>query len=127
MNMFKAKLVLDKIKARTLSREELKTIYGGCEEYIRRYRDEKCLSQEYMATKLGISQSTYQKIETGKVNITNERLLEIANILGKEIEDFLPNGRKNTLGKSDIEALKEIIALQAKEIETLKSLLSQKA
>lgn len=79
-----------------------------------------------MATKLGISQSTYQKIETGKVNVTKERLLEIANILGKEIEDFLPDSRKNTLDKSDIEALKEIITLQAQEIKELKLLLSQK-
>lgn len=109
-----------------LNRKELKTIYGGCEDYIRRYRDEKCLSQDYMATKLGISQSTYQKIEAGNVKVTQERLAEIAAILGKEMEDFLPNSRKNTLDKSDIDALKEIIALQAKEIERLNFLLSQK-
>ncbi|WAC42684.1 helix-turn-helix domain-containing protein [Pedobacter sp. SL55] len=94
---------------------------------MRRYRDERCLSQEYMASKLGISQSTYQKIETGRVNVTKERLIEIANILGKEMEDFLPNSRKNTIDKSDIDALKEIIALQATEIKELKLLLSQKA
>lgn len=82
------------VGAKKLSRAEAKTILGGCEEYIRRYRDEQCLSQEYMATKLGISQSTYQKIEAGGVNITKERLAEIANILGREIEDFLPNSRK---------------------------------
>ncbi|MGV3546573.1 MAG: helix-turn-helix domain-containing protein [Pedobacter sp.] len=109
-----------------LSRKEMKTIYGGYEHYIRRYRDEQCLSQEYMATKLGISQSTYQKIETGRVNVNKERLIEIANILGKEMEDFLPNSRKNNIDKSDIDALKEIIALQAKEIKELKLLLSQK-
>jgi transcriptional regulator with XRE-family HTH domain len=108
------------------SRKEMRTIFVGCEGYIRRYRDEKCLSQEYMATKLGISQSTYQKIETGRVNVNKERLIEIANILGKEMEDFLPNSRKNNIDKSDIDALKEIIALQAKEIKELKLLLSQK-
>lgn len=78
-----------------------------------------------MASKLGISQSTYQKIETGRVNVTKERLIEIANILGKEMEDFLPNSRKNTIDKSDIDALKEIIASQVKEIKELKLLLSQ--
>jgi hypothetical protein len=42
------------------------------------------------------------------------------------MEDFLPNSRKNNIDKSDIDALKEIIALQAKEIKELKLLLSQK-
>lgn len=108
-----------------LSRKEMKSYFGGSEDYIRRYRDEQCLSQNYMATKLGISQSTYQKIEAGKVNLTKERLLEIANLLGKEIEDFMPNSKKE-IGENDIEALKEIIALQAKEIKELRFLLGQK-
>ena len=104
-----------------MSIAEMKNIYGQSWDYIRRYRDEQCLSQEYMASKLGISQSTYQKIETGKVNITKERLIEIANILGKEIEHF-QSSQRNGLGLDEVEALKEIIALQAKEIQELKSL-----
>jgi transcriptional regulator with XRE-family HTH domain len=112
--------------AKPLSRSEAKMIMVGCEDYIRRYRDEHCFTQEYMATKLGISQSTYQKLEAGNVKITQERLAEIASILGKSIEDFTPSEKKK-LDKNDIEALKEIIALQAKEIEKLRFLLSQKA
>ncbi len=72
--MMKAKLILHKFKAFPVSRAQLKTVFGGCEDYIRHYRDEKCLSQDYMAAKLGISQSTYQKIEVGNVNVTQERL-----------------------------------------------------
>lgn len=106
-----------------LSRKELKNIYGGCEEHIRRYRNEQCLSQDYMAGKLGISQSTYQKIEAGSVNLTEKRLMEIANILGKEIGDFIPNQKKE-IRENDIDVLKEIIALQAKEIKELRFLLS---
>jgi len=123
--MMKSRLILDKIKALPVSRDGFKKVFGGCEEYIRRYRDEACLSQEYMASRLGISQSTYQKIEAGRVNVTEERLGEIAHILGKEIEDFVLSKQKE-LNENDIEALKEIIALQAKEIKELRFLLNKK-
>ncbi|MFI5451869.1 helix-turn-helix domain-containing protein [Pedobacter sp. UC225_61] len=112
------------INDKILSKREMKTIFGSS-EYIRKYRDEVCLSQEYMASRLGISQSTYQKIETGTVKVSRERLAEIAEILGKQIIDFERPSLKD-LGKEDILALKEIITIQANEIERLKNLLNQK-
>lgn len=118
--------MFQEIKRCKLSRSEMKSIFGNCGDYIRRYRDELCLSQDYMASKLGISQSTYQKIETGVVNITKERLVEIAEILGKQIEDFVPSQIKE-LGGDDILVLKEIIKFQAKEIKELKRLLNEKS
>lgn len=56
---------------------------------MRRYRDEKRYSQAYVAGKLGITQSAYQKIETGDVKVTLDRLAQIAVILEKKLEDFL--------------------------------------
>ena len=58
---------------------------------IRRYRNEICYTQEYVASQLGITQSTYQRIETGEIKISMDRLVEISRILGKPIEAFLHN------------------------------------
>ncbi len=43
-------------------------------EKLRKLRIEKGYSQEYMAAKLGLSQSAYSKIERGKTKLTIERL-----------------------------------------------------
>jgi len=48
---------------------------------IKKIREEKGISQEYMAMELGISQSTYTKVERGEVNLYVDRLLKIADIL----------------------------------------------
>ncbi len=107
---------------RVLTKEQMRNIYGS----IRQFRDDLCISQDYMATKLGISQSTYQKIESGTVKLTEERLIEIANILGKDIEEFKLR-RKDQVSKNDIHALEEIIVLQSKEISELKNELQTKS
>lgn len=72
-----------------LTRNEMKLVY--CNEEIRRYRNEICYTQEYMASQLGITQSTYQRIEAGEIKISMDRLIEISRILGKPIEAFLHN------------------------------------
>lgn len=46
-------------------------------------------TQVYMASKLGVSQNTYCKIENGQVNPTLERIEEIANILEIPISDLM--------------------------------------
>jgi transcriptional regulator with XRE-family HTH domain len=48
---------------------------------LRTLREEKNLTQEYMAAELGISQNTYSQLETGKAAIKVQMLLEIARIL----------------------------------------------
>lgn len=47
------------------------------------------LSQENVATELGLKTGTYSNIETGKTNITVLRLAEIARILGKGMGELL--------------------------------------
>lgn len=58
-------------------------------ENIRILREIKGLSQDYMAMKLDISQSGYAKLESGKCNITMQRLAEIANILEVDAKELL--------------------------------------
>lgn len=48
---------------------------------IRKKRDEKKYTQEYLAYKLNISQNAYSKIELGYTKITVERLFQIAEVL----------------------------------------------
>lgn len=61
---------------------------------IKQLREVKSYTQEYMAEKLNVSNSTYSRIETGQQDITISRLAEIANILDVEAWELLaPNGK----------------------------------
>jgi transcriptional regulator with XRE-family HTH domain len=48
---------------------------------IRKIREHRNYTQEYLAAKLRISQNAYSKIELGYTKITVERLFSIADIL----------------------------------------------
>ncbi len=48
---------------------------------IRKIRESKGFSQEYVAFKLGITQSTYSKIEKDVSNISVKRLFDISAVL----------------------------------------------
>ncbi|WP_293299103.1 helix-turn-helix transcriptional regulator [Pedobacter sp. UBA4863] len=48
---------------------------------IRKLRENKNFSQEYLAKKIGISQNAYSKIELGYSKITLDRLIHISHIL----------------------------------------------
>ena len=111
--------------ARIATRSEMKNIYG---DDIRKYQDEVCYPQEYMANLLGITQNAYYKIEAGAVKISIERLEQIAQILGKPIEAFLQKEKYNEQAKreqkvfinlTEIELLQTTIAQQQKRIEEL--------
>jgi transcriptional regulator with XRE-family HTH domain len=47
---------------------------------IRKIREDKSYTQDYLAIKLAISQNAYSKIELGYTKITVERLFQIAQI-----------------------------------------------
>ena len=58
-------------------------------ENIRKLRNLKGYSQEYLSKKLKMSQNNYSELERGKVKLTIERLNEIAQILEVKPEDIL--------------------------------------
>jgi len=62
---------------------------------IRKLREKKGFSQEYVAEKLNINQSTYGKLERDVSNITLDRLYKIADILEEDITTLLDIGKKN--------------------------------
>lgn len=49
--------------------------------FLARRRKELGLSQEYMAEQLGISVTSYRKIESGRTQLVNRRIYDIARIL----------------------------------------------
>lgn len=55
---------------------------------IRKMRIEKNYSQEYLASKLNISQSYYGRIENGRANLDLETLNEILVVLEIDCIDF---------------------------------------
>ncbi|MDD2984907.1 helix-turn-helix transcriptional regulator [Flavobacterium sp.] len=56
---------------------------------IRKFRNEKNLSQEVVAEQIGCSQSLYAKLENGKVKISLTTLQKIATVLGVNISTLL--------------------------------------
>ncbi len=118
-----------------LSKAEMRNILGNdIGDDIRKYRDEKCLTQAYMANELGIGQSAYQKIESGDSKISIERLKQIANILGKSIEVFLdkdqgmksPTETKSSISLTESELLQKVILQQEKRIVELEEKVKRK-
>ncbi len=56
---------------------------------IKKIRELKNLTQDYVSEKLGITQSSYSKLENGEVDIPLERLRQISELLGLKPEDIL--------------------------------------
>jgi len=55
--------------------------YGQVGNKIRKIRELRNLTQDYMAQKLGVSQSNYARMESNEVSIPEKRLSQIADIL----------------------------------------------
>jgi transcriptional regulator with XRE-family HTH domain len=56
---------------------------------IKKLRELKDLTQEYMAQELGLNQSAYSKIESGASDVSYSKLEKIATVLGLKLEDIL--------------------------------------
>ncbi|RCH54509.1 XRE family transcriptional regulator [Mucilaginibacter hurinus] len=76
--------------------EDLSLKIKTVEANIRRHREEKNYTQEYLAAKLKISQNAYSKIELGYTKITLERLFQIAAVLGTGVNELLDHKAKLT-------------------------------
>jgi transcriptional regulator with XRE-family HTH domain len=69
----------------TISNLKTKTIVSN----IRKIREFRNYTQDYLAAKLKISQNAYSKIELGYSSITINRLVEIAEILEVDLVDII--------------------------------------
>ena len=62
---------------------------------IKKIREHKNYTQEFMANELSMSISNYSKIERDEISITLDRLDEIANVLKMKFQDILAFDEKN--------------------------------
>lgn len=58
-------------------------------EFIQHLRKRHRLSQEYLASKLGISRPTYMQIEDGKRDLTITEARNLSDLFGLSLNDFL--------------------------------------
>lgn len=108
---------------------------------IRKYRELKGYSQEYMAHELDITQASYAKLENNSTKINVERLFTIAKVLETDIADILElnkqtifnqnnTGTANAFGniehyQDNKEAYEKIIQAKDEQIALLKAMLKQ--
>lgn len=114
------------MNAKKLTKSEMKDIFSA--QDLRKYRDEQCLSQEYMANLLDINQSTYQRIEAGKIKLSIDHIVKLTTIFNKSLQRFSESEftidvqhMKNTINHLEkmIELLEEKISLKDLKIEEL--------
>lgn len=109
---------------------------------IKSIRMNKGYSQEFMASKIGVSQRAYSKIENEETKLDIDKLLKISDILEVEPSELLSgefnqtnnfnnyktitNAVVNNYAKAQDEFNKELIQLLKEEIENLRLMVSQK-
>ena len=110
---------------------------------IKKLRELKNLTQEYMAEQLGMkNQSSYSKLESGETDIAYSRLEQISNLLGLNPEDVITfsehivfnvmhnkNGNGlviNQISKNEKKLYDEYIAALKRENTYLRSMLKKK-
>ena len=114
---------------------------------VRKLREKRGFSQEFVAGKLGINQSSYGKLEKDMSHISLDRLYKISELLEEDITTLLDIGKKNIFHNQSnqgngyvetinndfkimAEALKsayeEMLAIKDEQINLLKNLLEKK-
>lgn len=69
-------------------------IVGTISKNIKRFRENRDYTQEYIASKMGISQSAYRKFESGETEISLSKLEKIAEVLDIPLTEFLVSDDK---------------------------------
>ncbi|MNS36482.1 helix-turn-helix domain-containing protein [Solitalea canadensis] len=106
---------------------------------IRKYRDEKRYSQEFIANSLEMGQSAFQKLESGETTLSFERLIKISILLEEPIDSFISSDspyfdkfqrRERPIAKyffeKEIEVRDKLINVLEKQIESLENSLIEK-
>ncbi|MXW21906.1 MAG: helix-turn-helix transcriptional regulator, partial [Candidatus Dadabacteria bacterium] len=75
-------------------------------DFIREQRKKCLITQEHLASKLGLSRATYVKIELGKRELKVSEAIKLAEFFDMPIEDFL-NEREQTSPMIEIEKPKK--------------------
>lgn len=109
---------------------------------IRKHREIKGYSQEYMAHELNINQASYAKLENNSTKITVDRLFAISKLLETDVADILElnkhtifNQNNNTtsnafakvenLHEENKEVYEKLIQAKDEQIALLKEMLAK--
>lgn len=109
---------------------------------IRKIREPKGFSQDYMASVLNISQASYARLENEDTKVTVERLYKIAEILDSNIIDFFDadrlviqtqnnndgsfgNGYVQNLHIENKEAYEKLLKSKDEQIDLLKKMIDK--
>ena len=96
---------------------------GSIKQKIYEIRRSKGISQEKVATAIGIALNNYRKLERGKTALINERLWDIADALNVSVKELVleddPHTSTSLADMERKEYLKKIRNLE-EEINTLK-------
>ncbi|MDX2048860.1 MAG: helix-turn-helix transcriptional regulator [Chitinophagaceae bacterium] len=92
---------------------------------IRKFRDMRNYSQEYVARKMGISQNAYSKIENNITQLTVKHIKSISQILEISVTDLLKDDFE-IHGSSNIQTESVTKDVLLMTIESLKKKLSEK-
>ena len=95
---------------------------------IRSHRESRGYSQDYVATMLGICQSAYANIESGRVKLKFERLMQIAEVLNIDVHQLISNDAKinGHIPTETKQAYDILIAELKNEITFLRTLVQNK-
>ncbi|HUH26496.1 MAG TPA: helix-turn-helix transcriptional regulator [Flavobacterium sp.] len=86
---------------------------------IRKVRESKGFSQDYMANVLDISQASYARLENEDTKVTVDRLYRIAEVLETNIIDFFDTDRVTIQNQNNYEGsygLVQNLTVENKEI-----------
>ena len=92
---------------------------------IRLLREKAGLSQEYVAEKLGLSQTGYGKIETGVNRLHYNRIIQLAEILSTSVASFFPEFTQSEISEPPGNYTSRIATFE-KVIERLNNTLEEK-
>ena len=109
---------------------------------IRKFRELKGYSQEYMANEMELTQASYAKLESNSTKISVERLFTIAKLLETDVADILELNKQtiyhqdikeHSIGHQEVQNLhqdnkedyEKLLQSKDEQIALLKSLLSQ--
>jgi transcriptional regulator with XRE-family HTH domain len=94
---------------------------AGIYRAIKKLREEKNYTQQYVAGELGIDCATYSRMENGKIDLTISRLIRIAKIFHVDPDCFFQKELHKTTLPNRVEITLHIDTTQCsveKEIET---------
>lgn len=88
-------------------------------ENIKKLRELKNFTQQYVADQLNLSLSGYGKIERNETDISISRLNEIASVLGVDVNTILSFDEKHVFNMSNNQSANGIVYNQIELIEKM--------